>query len=70
MTISTLNANQEILLKWDHWHIEPSSICAIKCPRCPRAEVPDSLLNRQLDLSFFKNQIGVDIVRQIKKITF
>jgi MoaA/NifB/PqqE/SkfB family radical SAM enzyme len=70
MTVSTLNSNQELLLKWDHWHIEPSSICAIKCPRCPRAEVPDSLLNRQLNLNFFKNQIGADIVRQIKKITF
>jgi len=58
------------MLAWDHWHIEPSSICTLKCPRCPRAEVPESLLNRQLTLDFFKNQIGADIVRQIKKITF
>jgi len=57
-------------LVWDHWHIEPSSICTLKCPRCPRAEVPESLLNRQLTLNFFKNQIGADIVQQIKKITF
>jgi MoaA/NifB/PqqE/SkfB family radical SAM enzyme len=54
----------------DHWHIELSSICALKCPRCPRVEVADSLLNRQLSLDFFKNQIGEDTVRQIKKITF
>jgi len=57
-------------LAWDHWHIEPSSICTLKCPRCPRAEVPDSLLNRQLTLNFFKNQIGEDVLKQIRKITF
>jgi MoaA/NifB/PqqE/SkfB family radical SAM enzyme len=53
-----------------HWHIEPSSICTLKCPRCPRAEVPESLLNKQLTLDFFKDQIGKDVVRQMKKITF
>lgn len=58
------------MLQWDHWHIEPSSICGLRCPRCPRAEVPDSLLNRQLDLAFFRDQIGVDVARQIRKITF
>ena len=58
------------MIKWDHWHIEPSSICALRCPRCPRAEVPESLLNRQLSLDFFKNQVGVDVARQIRKITF
>jgi MoaA/NifB/PqqE/SkfB family radical SAM enzyme len=58
------------MLVWDHWHIEPSSICALRCPRCPRAELPDSLLNRQLSLEFFQNQIGESIVGQIKKITF
>jgi MoaA/NifB/PqqE/SkfB family radical SAM enzyme len=58
------------MIKWDHWHIEASSICTLRCPRCPRAEVPESLLNRQLNLDFFKNQIGVDVARQIRKITF
>jgi MoaA/NifB/PqqE/SkfB family radical SAM enzyme len=58
------------MLKWDHWHIELSSICALKCPRCPRAEVPDTLLNRQLSLNFFEQNIGASIVKQIKKITF
>ena len=53
-----------------HWHIELSSICTLKCPRCPRAEVPETLLNRQLTLDFFKNQIGIDVVQQIKRITF
>ncbi len=58
------------MLAWDHWHIELSSICTLKCPRCPRAEVPESLLNRQLTLKFFQEQIGQDTITKIKKITF
>jgi len=58
------------MLVWDHWHIEPSSICTLKCPRCPRAEIPDSLLNKQLTLEFFKQQIGEHTVKKIRKITF
>ena len=53
-----------------HWHIELSSICTLKCPRCPRAEVPETLLNRQLTLSFFKEQISVKTIQKIKRITF
>jgi len=53
-----------------HWHIEPSSICTLKCPRCPRAEVKESLLNKQLTLEFFQNQIGKNIIEGIKRITF
>lgn len=58
------------MLAWDHWHIEPSSICTLRCPRCPRAEVADSLINQQLNLQFFQNQIGANIIQKIKKITF
>ena len=58
------------MLAWDHWHIELSSICTLKCPRCPRAEVPESLLNRQLTLQFFQDQIGAAVIQQIRKITF
>lgn len=58
------------MIVWDHWHIEPSSICALQCPRCPRAEVPENLLNRQLTLDFFVNQVGAETIKQIKKITF
>lgn len=57
-------------LKWDHWHIEVSSICPLKCPRCPRQESPESLKNTQLDLLFFKNQLGDNVIKNIKKITF
>jgi MoaA/NifB/PqqE/SkfB family radical SAM enzyme len=57
-------------LAWDHWHIEASSICSLRCPRCPRTEVPESLLNKSLSLDFFQNQIGAEIIKKIKKITF
>lgn len=63
-------ARGKTLLAWDHWHIEPSSICTLRCPRCPRAEVPESLLNRQLTLDFFQTQLGPDVIKQIRKITF
>jgi len=53
-----------------HWHIEVSSICTLKCPRCTRAEVPETLLNNQLTLQFFKEQIGEDTIKTIQKITF
>jgi hypothetical protein len=58
------------MITWEHWHIEPSSICTLKCPRCPRAESAESLLNRQLSLNFFKTQIGAETIKQIRKITF
>ena len=58
------------MIALDHWHIEPSSICTLKCPRCPRAEVPETLLNKSLSLQFFKERLGEDTVKQIKKITF
>ena len=58
------------MLALDHWHIEVSSICTLRCPRCPRLEVPESLLNKQLSLDFFENQLGEAVVKNIKKITF
>jgi len=39
-----------------HWHIEPSSKCTVKCPRCPRTEFPNtSWLQKELSLEEFKN---------------
>ena len=42
------------LATW-HFHIEISSKCTLRCPRCTRQEVPDSLVNTELDLEFFKD---------------
>lgn len=57
-------------LALDHWHIEASSICSLRCPRCPRQEVSQSLLNQSLNLKFFQTQIGSHRISQIKRITF
>ena len=58
------------LATW-HFHIEISSKCTLRCPRCARAEVPDSLINTELDLEFFKRNFTEDfIINNVEKITF
>lgn len=59
-----------MLATW-HFHIEISSKCTLRCPRCARAEVPDSLINTELDLDFFKRNFTEDFIQQnVEKITF
>jgi MoaA/NifB/PqqE/SkfB family radical SAM enzyme len=54
-----------------HWHIEISSKCTLRCPRCARSEVPDSLLNTELNLEFFKRNFTPDFIQKhVEKITF
>lgn len=54
-----------------HWHIEVSSKCTLRCPRCARTEVPDTLINTELDLEFFKKNFTAEFVsRHVEKITF
>jgi MoaA/NifB/PqqE/SkfB family radical SAM enzyme len=58
------------LATW-HFHIEISSKCTLQCPRCARQEVPDSLVNTELDLEFFKRNFTPEfILANVKKITF
>jgi molybdenum cofactor biosynthesis enzyme MoaA len=54
-----------------HWHLEPSAICALKCPRCPRTEHPDTpWLNYSMDLNFFKSFMTEDRLRNdVKRLT-
>ena len=59
-----------MLALW-HWHIEISSKCTLHCPRCARQEVPDGLVNTELDLEFFhKNFPPAFIEEHVRKITF
>ena len=59
-----------MLALW-HWHIEISSKCTLRCPRCARQEVPDGLKNTELDLAFFhKNFPPAFIEEHVRKITF
>jgi len=58
------------LATW-HFHIEISSKCTLRCPRCARQEVPDSLVNTELDLEFFKSNFTPEFVlANVEKITF
>jgi MoaA/NifB/PqqE/SkfB family radical SAM enzyme len=58
------------LATW-HFHIEISSKCTLRCPRCARQEVPDSLINTELDLEFFKRNFTPEfIIGNVEKITF
>jgi len=60
-----------IMLATWHFHIEISSKCTLRCPRCARAEVPDSLINTELDLEFFKRNFTSEfILNNVEKITF
>lgn len=54
-----------------HWHLEPSAICPLKCPRCPRMEHPDTpWLNHQMDLDFFKSFMTPErLATQVRRIT-
>jgi MoaA/NifB/PqqE/SkfB family radical SAM enzyme len=58
------------LATW-HFHIEISSKCTLKCPRCARQEVPETLVNTELDLEFFKKNFSPEFVlANLEKITF
>lgn len=54
-----------------HWHLEPSAVCTLKCPRCPRNEYPDTpWLNKNMTLAFVKSFLTEDMLqRQVRRIT-
>lgn len=59
-----------MLALW-HWHVEISSKCTLRCPRCARQEVPESLVNTELGLDFFMRNFTPDFIdKNVKKITF
>ena len=59
-----------VLATW-HFHIEISSKCTLRCPRCARQEVPDGLVNTELDLEFFKRNFTPEFIYfNVEKITF
>jgi MoaA/NifB/PqqE/SkfB family radical SAM enzyme len=54
-----------------HWHLEPSAVCTLKCPRCPRTEYPDTpWLNKNMTLDFVKKFFTEEMLRtQVKRVT-
>lgn len=55
-----------------HWHIEISAKCTLKCPRCPRTELPaTSWTNKEWTLNEFKQAFTPDFINQnVKRFTF
>ena len=58
------------LLDHSRIHIEISSKCTLKCPRCPRTELKPEALNREITLSEFQRAFTSDLLSEIDEITF
>ena len=54
-----------------HWHLEPSAVCTLKCPRCPRTEHPDTpWLNKNMTLDFVKKFFTEDmLLNHVQRVT-
>lgn len=53
-----------------HWHLEPSSKCSLRCPRCPRQEHPEiSWMNQEISLAQFKRIFDKKMLSQVKRFT-
>lgn len=51
-------------------HIEISSKCVLKCPRCPRTELKPATINKQIDLDVFSRAFTPRLLKQIQILTF
>ena len=69
MNVSIGQIMQSNFPTW-HWHIESSSICSLRCPRCPRAEIPDTLVQTSLGLDFFKKNFNPQFLQDVWQISF
>lgn len=58
------------LLNHSKIHIELSSKCTLKCPRCPRTELHPDSLNREISLKDFERSFTPDLLQEIQEITF
>ena len=51
-----------------HWHLELSSKCALKCPRCPRTERPGQFKVTEMTLDFIQKLFPPSRLSSVKKI--
>ena len=51
-----------------HWHLELSSKCALKCPRCPRTQLPGRYKVTEINLDFIKKLFPLKRLSLVKKI--
>jgi MoaA/NifB/PqqE/SkfB family radical SAM enzyme len=59
-----------MLLNYRTVHIELSSKCVLKCPRCPRTELKLDRLNQEMTLTDFESGFPVDVLNQIELFIF
>ena len=58
------------LLNYSHIHIEVSSKCTLKCPRCPRTELDPEGLNKDISIEEFQRAFDTELLQQIEKLIF
>lgn len=51
-------------------HIEVSSKCTLKCPRCPRTELGPAAVNSEITLEDFCRAFPPDVLKDVKRILF
>ena len=51
-----------------YWHLELSSKCSLKCPRCPRTMQPDKFNVTELTLDFIKKVFTTEVLSKTKRI--
>lgn len=59
-----------MLLNPELVHVEISSKCVLKCPRCPRTELDLDSLNREITLERFQKGFPPAVLAQIKGMAF
>ena len=55
-----------------HWHLEPSSRCTLRCPRCPREEMAKDIpwLQKDISLTLFKKIFTLEMLtNNVQRIT-
>lgn len=50
-------------------HIEISSKCTLKCPRCPRTELDLEHLNKEISVQEFQKSFSTELLDKVEKIT-
>ncbi len=59
-----------MLFNYQTVHIELSSKCVLKCPRCPRTELSPGTINQEISLNEFKMGFPAETFKKIKHFIF
>lgn len=58
------------MFNFNEIHIEVSSKCTLKCPRCPRTEFKPEQLNQEISLAEFRSAFPVTVLANIQTFLF